>query len=121
MALDDLVAIPQHLEAELELVLHLVEHVGERLVRRPQQLDDVLARLEDRAERHRDDRVVAHHRLVDPLVRQHVLARRVERRDRHVGDDRRHVLVVDRVDLGPLLVHADRRRTSAAASTRMMQ
>ena len=72
----DLIAVPQHLQAELELVLHLVEHVAERVVGRPQQLDDVVARLEHRAERHRDDGVLAHHRLVDALVREHVLARR---------------------------------------------
>ena len=44
---DRLIAIPQHLQAELQLVLHLVQHVAERLGGRAQQLDDVLARLED--------------------------------------------------------------------------
>ena len=104
----DLVAVPQHLQAELELVLHLVQHVAERLGRRAQQLDDVLARLEDGAEGHRDDGVLAHHRLVDALVREHVLARRVEHFERRVGDDRREVLVVDGVDVGRIGADADR-------------
>src|SRR6185503_18235326 len=104
---DDLVAVPEHLEAVLELVLHLRQHVGKRVVGRAQQLDDVFTRLENRAERHRDDGVIAHHRLVDAFVRQDVLARGIERRQRDFRDDRRHVLEVDRVDLGPLLVHAD--------------
>ena len=64
--------------------------------------------LEDRAERHRDDGVLAHHRLVDALVREHVLARRVEHLERRVGDDRREVLVVDRVDVRRLGADADR-------------
>src|SRR6266536_1288884 len=74
--------------SELELVLHLVEHVAECFGRRSQQLDDVLARLEDRAERHRDDRMLAHDRFVDALVREDVFPRRVEHFERSVGDDR---------------------------------
>ena len=105
---DRLIAIPQHLQAELELVLHLVQHVAERFGRRAQQLDDVLARLEDRAERHRDDGVLAHDRLVDALVREHVLARRVEHFERRVGDDGGEVLVVNRVDVGRIGADADR-------------
>jgi hypothetical protein len=46
----DLVAIPEHLQAELQLVLHLREHVGKRVVGGAQELEDILARLEDRAE-----------------------------------------------------------------------
>ena len=37
---DRLIAVPQDLQAELELVLHLVQHVAERFGRRAQQLDD---------------------------------------------------------------------------------
>ena len=104
---DDLVAIPQHLQAELELVLHLVQDVGERVVGRPQQLHDVVVGLEHRAERHRDDGVLLHHRLVDALVREHVVARRVLHHHRRVRDDRGDVAVVDRVDFGR--VRADAR------------
>ena len=104
---DHLVAVPEDLETEFELVLHLREHVRERVVRRSQQLENVLARLEDRAERHRNDRVIPHHGFVHPLVCQHIFPRRIERRDRHVGHDGGHVAVGDRVDLGRLVVHAD--------------
>ncbi len=94
-----LIAIPQHLEPELELVLHLVEHVAERLGRRSQELDDVFARLEDGAERHRDDGVLPHDGFVDALVREDVFPRRVEHLERRVGDNGRQVLVVHRVDI----------------------
>src|SRR4051812_46593812 len=97
---DDLVAIPQHLQPELELVLHLVQHVAERVVGRAQQLHDVVVGLEHRAERHRDDRVLLHDGLVDALVREHVLASRILDDHRRVRDHRADVLVVDRVDLG---------------------
>src|SRR5947199_78535 len=93
--LDDLVALPEHLEAELDLVLHLEEHVDEGAVGAAQQLDDVVARLEHGAERHRDDRVIAHDRLVHALVGQHVLARGVEHLERRVGDHGGAVGVID--------------------------
>ena len=112
---DRLIAIPQHLQAELELVLHLVQHVAERLGRRAQQLDDVLARLENRAERHRDDGVLAHHGLVHALVREDVLARRVEHFERRVGDDRREVLVVHGVDVRRIGADADRSEAERVA------
>ena len=105
---DRLIAIPEDLQAEFELVLHLVEHVAERLGGRAQQLDDVLAGLENRAERHRDDGVLAHHGLVDALVGEHVLARRVEDFERRIGDDGREVLVVDRIHLRRIGADADR-------------
>ena len=104
---DDDVAVPQHLEAELELVLHLVEHVVEGLVGRAQQLDDVVPGLEHGAERHGDDGVLAHDRLVHALVGEDVLARGVEDLDRRVGDDGGDVLVVDGVDVGRLGADAD--------------
>src|SRR4029079_19210221 len=97
---DDLVAVPQHLEAELELLLHLAQHVAERVVGRSQQLHDVVVGLEHRAERHRDDGVLLHHRFVDALVGEHVLAGRVLDDDRRVVHDRGDVAEVDRVDFG---------------------
>src|SRR5439155_21396251 len=39
---DRLVRVPQHLQSEFELVLHLVQHIAEGVERRPQQLDDVV-------------------------------------------------------------------------------
>ena len=63
--------------------------------------------LEHRAEGHRDHREVAHHGLVDPLVGEHVLARRIVDLQRRVGDHGRDVLVIDRVDLGGLAADAD--------------
>src|SRR5438876_1641633 len=105
--LDDLVALPEHLEAELDLVLHLEEHVDERAVGATQQLDDVVARLEHGAERHRNDRVVAHDRFVHALVGQHVLAGGVEDLDRRVRDDGRDVLVMHGRDLGGNGAEAD--------------
>src|SRR5213593_1586486 len=105
--LDDLVALPEHLEAELDLVLHLEEHVDEGAVGATQQLDDVVARLEHGAERHRDDRVIAHDRLVHALVGQHVLARGVEDLDRRVRHHGRDVLVVHRRHLGGHGAEAD--------------
>ena len=106
--LDDRVAIPQHLEAELHLVAHLRQHVAEGIVRRAQQLDDVVLRLENRAERHRDDGVIAHDDLVHPLVRQHVLARRVEDAERDVGDDGGEIAVVNGVNLRAVVADAGR-------------
>src|SRR5262245_25641288 len=44
---NDLVTVPQHLETDFELVLHLRQHIGKRIVGGAQQLDDVFARLED--------------------------------------------------------------------------
>src|SRR4051812_10807172 len=67
--MNDQVAIPQNFQSELQLILHLVQHVGERVVRGPQELDDVVVGLEDRAERHRNDGVLLHDRLVDALMR----------------------------------------------------
>ena len=92
---DDLFAVPQHLEAELDLVLHLVEHVAERLVRGAQQLGHVVLRAEHRAERHRDHGVLAHHRLVHELVGEDVLARRIVDDDRRVAHHRGQVLIGD--------------------------
>src|SRR5262249_16916605 len=46
-----LIRVPQHLQSELELVLHFSQHVAERVKRRAEQLDDVLVGSEDRAER----------------------------------------------------------------------
>src|SRR5687768_15973447 len=74
---DDLLPVPQNLEPELDLVLHLVEHVRERAVRRPKQLGHVLFRAEDRPEGHRNYRELPHDGFVHELVRQHVLARRI--------------------------------------------
>ncbi len=91
---DDLVAIPEHLEAELYLAVHLAEDVGEGVVGRPQQFLDVVVGLEDRAERHRNHGVMLHHRLVHALVRQDVVARRVPNADWRVRDDRGDVLEV---------------------------
>jgi hypothetical protein len=96
------------LQPEFELVLHLVQHVAERFRGRPQQLDDVFARLEHGAERHRDDRVLAHHRLVDALVRQDVLASGVEHFKRRVRHDGAEILEVHRVDLRWIRADADR-------------
>ena len=99
---DHRVAIPEHLEAEFQLVLHLREHVVEGVVGRAQQLECILAGLEDRPEGHRNDRMVAHHGLVDVLVSQHVLARRIERANRHIRHDRREIPVVDGVNAAHL-------------------
>ncbi len=74
---NNLIPIPEDLETELELVLHLVQHVAERLVGRAQQLHDVIVGLEDRAKGHRDDGVVLHDRLVDPLMGEDVVAGRI--------------------------------------------
>src|ERR1051325_5454172 len=94
---DNLLSLPNDLETELDLVPHLVEHVAERLVRGAEQLTDVILRTEDGAEGHRDDRVLAHHRLVHELVREDVLARRVVDDDRRVADHRGEVVEVDGV------------------------
>src|SRR5262249_32164916 len=67
LAQDD-VAVPQDFQPELELVLHLVQHVVEGAVGPLEELDDVVARLEHRAEGHRDDRVLPHDGLVHALV-----------------------------------------------------
>src|SRR5439155_9453592 len=42
---DNLIPVPQDLQTELELVLHLAQHVAERVVGRAQQLDDVVVGL----------------------------------------------------------------------------
>ena len=105
---DDLVAVPQHLQPELELVLHLVEDVDERVVGRTEQLDDVVVGLEHRAERHRDDRVLLHHGLVDALVREDVVARRILHDHRRPGDHRRDVAIVDRAGIGRIGADAER-------------
>src|SRR5690606_14943947 len=86
----------------------LLEHVVERAVRRFQQLDDVVARPEDGAERHGDDRVIAHDGLVHQLVREHVLPRGVVDPDRRVTYDRGQVAVVHRVDAVATVTDADR-------------
>ncbi len=85
----------------------LFEDVGEGLVGRAQQLHDVVVGLEDGAERHRDDGVLLHHRLVDALVGEDVLAGRVLNDHRRVRDDRGDVAVVDGVDLGPIRPDAE--------------
>ena len=101
-------AVPQHLEAELELVLHLVEHVGERAIGGAQKGRHVVAGLEHRAERHRQHGVLAHDRFVDPLMGEHVVAGRVEHAERRVGDDGRQVVAAHGVDRGRFLADADR-------------
>src|ERR1051326_5697330 len=105
---DDLVLVPVHLEAELDLPLHLLEHVAERLVRPFEELLDVVLGAEDRAERHRQHGEVLHHQLVHVLVREGVLARRIEHDQRTVRDDGAELLVVDGVDLVAAPADADR-------------
>src|SRR5690554_1101876 len=105
---DYLVTIPQHLEAELDLVVHLLEHVIEGAVGRLQQLDNVVPRAEDRAERHGNDRVLAHDRLIDELMREDILPGRVVDADGRVADDRGKVPVVYGVDAVAALTDSDR-------------
>ena len=62
---------------------------------------------EDRAEAHGDDGELVHHRLVDVLVRQRVLARGVVDDHRRIGDDGRQPAVVDGVDLVAAAADAD--------------
>jgi hypothetical protein len=52
--------------------------------------------------------VLVHHRFVDPLVGEHVLARRVVDVERRVGDHRRQVFVADGPDDAGLGADADR-------------
>ena len=113
---DDLLAIPQHLEAELDLVLHLVQHVAERLIGRAQELGDVVLRAEHGAERHRDDGELLHHRLVHELVRQDVVARGIVDDDGRVADDGREVLERDREHALPA-ADPDRSEVSLAVAS----
>jgi hypothetical protein len=94
----DPVPVPQHLEAELDLVPHLVQHVVEGPVRGLEQLHDVLLRPEDGAEGHGDHRELPHHRLVHQLVGEYVLPRRVVDPDGRVAHHGSEVLEVDGVD-----------------------
>ena len=80
------------LSAELDLVLHLVENVAERLIRRAQELGDVVLGAEHRAEGHRDHGELLHHRFVHELVGEHVVPRRVVDDNRRVADDGREIL-----------------------------
>ena len=60
--------------------------------------------------------MLLHHRLVDALVRQHVLARRIVHDHRRVRDDRGDVAVVDGVHVGRLGADAERAEAAAARS-----
>ena len=98
---EHVVAIPVDLEAELELVLHLLEDVAQRVVRVLEELDRVFLCLEERSEahRHRREAIVDHHDLVDVLVRERVLASRVVHLKGRPADNGGQVPVVHRVDL----------------------
>ena len=101
------VAVPQHLEAELELGLHLVDARRRTRVRRLQKRRHVVAGLEHRAERHRQHGVFSHDRFVDPLMRQHVVARRIEHAQRRVRHDRGQIVAAHRIDRRRFLADAD--------------
>ena len=104
----DLVLVPVHLQAELDLAVHLLQHVGERVVRALEELLDVVLGAEDGAETHRQHGEIFHHQLVHVLVRQRVFTRRIEDDERTVGDDGGEFFVRNGVDLVAAAADADR-------------
>src|SRR5262249_31762063 len=68
-----------------------------------------------RAECHGDQRVLVHHRLVDALVGQQILARVLDRLGRRVGNHRRQLSVVHCVHLGRRGSDADRPESQRCA------
>src|SRR2546423_15070355 len=104
---DDALAIPVDLQAELDLAGHLRQHVAQGVVGSAHQLHDVVFRAEEDAEGHRQNGELAHHGLVNLLVREDVLARRVVDLYGRVRDDRREAVVVDCVDLVAAPADAD--------------
>src|SRR5207247_3392407 len=102
-------AIPVHLEAKLELVLHLLKDIAQSVVGVLEEFDRVLFGLEERPEAHRDRReaVVDHYDLVDVLVGQRILAGWVVDLERGPADHRREVAVLDGEDIVPTPADTD--------------
>src|SRR3989454_12733908 len=105
----DGIAVPVHLEAELELVLHFLEDVTEHVVRVLEELDRVFFGLEQgpEAHRHGGEPVVDHDDLVDVLVVERVLARGVVHLERGVSHYGGEVTVVNGEDFVVSATNAD--------------
>src|SRR5207253_9208804 len=72
----DTITIPVHLQTVLDLAGHLIENVAQGVLCAAHQLYDVVFGAKERAEGHGQDCELAHHSLVDLLVRKDVFARR---------------------------------------------
>src|SRR2546425_3952826 len=115
---EDRLAVPVHFQAELELVLHLLENVAERVVRVLEELRGVLFGLEQRPEahRHRREAVVDHDDLVHVLVGERVLTCRVVALERGAAYACREVAVVHSEDVIAAAADADLAEASRLAA-----
>jgi hypothetical protein len=73
----NLIAIPVHLQTKLYLAFHLCQHVAQRIVSSANQLNNIFFGAEQRAESHRQDSKLTHHRFIYLLVREYVFSGRI--------------------------------------------
>src|SRR5581483_496589 len=96
--IDYLLAVPRHLQSELELAFHLLQNVLQGRVNALEDLANIFVRAEHGTETHRNDGLCLHHGLDDVLVSQRVLASRIEDEHGCLAHDRSNVAMMHGVD-----------------------
>src|SRR5262249_46150147 len=95
---NDLVSVPVHFQAELELARHLVQNIFERGVNALEHFADIVIGAKHGAKAHGNDGVIPHHGFDHVLMGQRIFARGIEDVDGGIADHGGNVLVIDGIN-----------------------